>query len=180
MHDIKPALSLELVLFCDNCKQKESYQLDACNARKLTGLTFRFVLKYYIFYVILLVATDEAETAWDDGENKVTKHQMFLIVMYTVILALDCEQSLFYFRFSKGSAGARERWAAKPRDTSLAPLVTRVVICVSRTKKKERLLVVYFCLKPCSVLPCEQRFLSCMASSVYEVIGVAFLSSYKA
>ena len=29
---------------------------------------------------------------------------------------LDCEQSLFFFRFSKGSARARECWAAKPRD----------------------------------------------------------------
>ena len=29
---------------------------------------------------------------------------------------IDCEQSLFFFRFSKGSARARERWAAKPRD----------------------------------------------------------------
>ena len=38
---------------------------------------------------------------------------------------LDCEQSLFFVRSSKGSARARERWAAKPR-------VTRVVICMSR------------------------------------------------
>ena len=52
---------------------------------------------------------------------------------------LDCEQSLFFFRFSKGSAPARERWAAKPRDAKnegglsrLAPSITRLVICVSR------------------------------------------------
>ena len=50
---------------------------------------------------------------------------------------IDCEQSLFFFRFSKGSAHARER-AAKPRDarneglSHLAPSVTRVAICVSR------------------------------------------------
>ena len=41
-----------------------------------------------------------------------------------------------FFRFSKGSARARGRWAAKPRETRaaarLAPSVTRVVICVSR------------------------------------------------
>ena len=48
---------------------------------------------------------------------------------------LDCEQSLFFFRFSKGSARAR---AAKPRDarneggSHFAPSVTRVAICVSR------------------------------------------------
>ena len=29
---------------------------------------------------------------------------------------VDCEQPLFFFRFSKGSARARERWAAKPRN----------------------------------------------------------------
>ena len=55
---------------------------------------------------------------------------------------LDCERSVFFFRFSKRSARARERWAAKPRDarnegekrslSRLAPSVTRVVICVSR------------------------------------------------
>ena len=29
---------------------------------------------------------------------------------------VDCEQPLFFFRFSNGSARARERWAAKPQD----------------------------------------------------------------
>ena len=37
---------------------------------------------------------------------------------------VDCEQSLFFFRFSAGSVRERERRAAKPRD---------VVISVSRT-----------------------------------------------
>ena len=32
-------------------------------------------------------------------------------------LHLDCEQSLFFFIFSKGSARARERCATKPRNT---------------------------------------------------------------
>ena len=66
---------------------------------------------------------------------------------------LDCEQPLFSFRFSKGSARARKRWTAKPRDarrekrgrqpekkkefllsylSRLTPSVTRVVIYVSR------------------------------------------------
>ena len=68
---------------------------------------------------------------------------------------VECEQSLIFFRFSKGSARARERWAAKPRDarneggslrrkkrdcpqsqtqclSRLAPSITRMVICVSR------------------------------------------------
>ena len=50
---------------------------------------------------------------------------------------VDCEQSLFFFRFSKGSAharalsgeAARREKRGRPR---LAPSVTRVVICVSR------------------------------------------------
>ena len=54
------------------------------------------------------------------------------------ISSLDCEQSLFFFRFSKGSARAKR----------LAASVTRVALCVSRVlldgqQKKQRLLVVY-------------------------------------
>ena len=73
---------------------------------------------------------------------------------------VDCEQSLFFFRFSKGSARARERRSREKRETRaaareereclsrLAPSVTRVAICVSRVlldglQKKEGLLVVY-------------------------------------
>ena len=75
---------------------------------------------------------------------------------------LDCEQSLFFLRFSEGSARSRECRAARnevgiPRRKKvslfsclfrLAPSVKRVVICVSRAfyltdKKKERPLVVY-------------------------------------
>ena len=66
---------------------------------------------------------------------------------------LDCQQSLFFFRFSKGSARARERWAAKPRDArNKSSPVSRSqsrawsFACLGRfarrTKKKERLLVV--------------------------------------
>ena len=48
---------------------------------------------------------------------------------------IDCDQSLFFFRFSESNERARE------------PSVTRVAICVSRVlldglQKKERLLVV--------------------------------------
>ena len=76
---------------------------------------------------------------------------MFRIVGITI----DCEQSLFFFRFSEGST--RERQAAKPREArnegglkkwkspgdevgawSFACLVR----FARRTKKKERLLVV--------------------------------------
>ena len=45
---------------------------------------------------------------------------------FPYLLIVDCEQPLFFFRLSKGSARARERWAAKPS-------ATLVVICVSRT-----------------------------------------------
>ena len=71
---------------------------------------------------------------------------------------LDCEQSLFFFRFSESNAPARERRSREAREaraaareekglSRLAPLVTRVAICVSRVlldglQKKERLLVV--------------------------------------
>ena len=65
---------------------------------------------------------------------------------------VDCEQSLFFFRFSESNACARERRSRVTRETRaclsrLAPSVTRVAICVSRVlldglQKKERLLVV--------------------------------------
>ena len=51
------------------------------------------------------------------------------------LLRLDCEQSLFFFRFSRGRARARERraeWRGRQPAARLAPSVTRVVICVSR------------------------------------------------
>ena len=79
-----------------------------------------------------------------------------------VMMKLDCEQSLFFFRFSESNTRARERRSRESRETRaaareekrasclsrLAPSVTRVAICVSRVlldglQKKERLLVVY-------------------------------------
>ena len=69
--------------------------------------------------------------------------------LYT--FSVDCEQSLFFFRFSESNARARERRSRETRETCLSRLalsVTRVAICVSRVlldglQKKERLLVVY-------------------------------------
>ena len=65
-------------------------------------------------------------------------------------LLLDCEQSLFFFRFSKGSAHARASGEAARR-AKRGPSVSRVAIRVSRVlldglQKKERLLVVYLLL----------------------------------
>ena len=44
---------------------------------------------------------------------------------------LDCERSLFFFKFSEGSAHADERWVAKPRDA-------RNEGGIPRRKKKNR------------------------------------------
>ena len=77
----------------------------------------------------------------ETGNNK--KRKTGWIAMLRVLPPtsnLDGEQSLFFFRFSKGSARPRECWAAKPRNarneggnlSRLAPSVTRVVIWVSR------------------------------------------------
>ena len=58
---------------------------------------------------------------------------------------IDCEQFLFFFRFSESNARARERRSGETRETWE---VKRVAMCVSRVlldrlQKKERLLVVY-------------------------------------
>ena len=70
------------------------------------------------------------------------KDDTYCAIFVSASPKVDCEQSLFFFRFSKGSC-TRAR-AARPRDV---PSVTRVAICVSRVllnglQKKERLLVV--------------------------------------
>ena len=63
-------------------------------------------------------------------------------------LFLDCEQSLFFFRFSKRAIShAPSVTRHQSRAISHAPSVSRVAICVSRVlldrlQKKERLLVV--------------------------------------
>ena len=64
-----------------------------------------------------------------------------------VSFLLDCEQSLFSFRFSESNVRARERRSRETCLSRLAPSVTRVAVCVSRVlldglQKKERLLAV--------------------------------------
>ena len=66
-------------------------------------------------------------------------HFAWFSVTNKFLPCVDCEQSLFFFRFSESSTRAKRG--------RLAPLVTRVAICVSRVllhglRKKERLLVV--------------------------------------
>ena len=64
---------------------------------------------------------------------------------YLLASIVDCEQSLFFFTFNEGSARARERRAAKPRDARNddgARSYLRLVRFSRRTKKKERLLAV--------------------------------------
>ena len=58
---------------------------------------------------------------------------------FVIMLHLDCKQSLFFFRFRKGSARARfarnegvNPIRKKSCLSRLAPFVTRMVICVSR------------------------------------------------
>ena len=67
------------------------------------------------------------------------------IIYWYECVNLDCEKPLFFFRFSKGSARAGERWAAKPRVSRLQSRAWSFA-CLGRfgrrTKKKERLLVV--------------------------------------
>ena len=91
------------------------------------------------------------------------RHKKLLITQVESLHAvsyLDCEQSLFFFRFSKRNARVRERWTAKSRDARNegAPFPScafsharghlRVSgVLLDRTKKKERLLVVYFLLQ---------------------------------
>ena len=66
-------------------------------------------------------------------------------------IPLDCEQSLFYFRFGESSARARERHVRNEGGTSpVSRLQSRAwsFACLARfarrTKNKERVLVVYY------------------------------------
>ena len=78
------------------------------------------------------------------------RHEKLFGKVWTPIRFVDCEQSLFFFRFSESSARARERRSRETCETRradreekkkslsfsclsrLAPSVTRVAICVSR------------------------------------------------
>ena len=66
-----------------------------------------------------------------------------LFLLCAALHCLDCEQSLFFFRFSESNARARERRSRETRETreAVATCVSRVLL--DRLKKKERLLVVY-------------------------------------
>ena len=87
------------------------------------------------------------------GEPSLQK--VFFRSAFRASIWLDCEQSLFFFRFSESNARAWERRSRETRETRAAaspvmsaPSFTRVVICVSHVlldglQKKERLLVVY-------------------------------------
>ena len=66
-------------------------------------------------------------------------------------VCVDCEQSLFFFRFSEGSACAVRRWDARTRASPVSRRQSRawsfacLALFARWTKKKERLLVVYVC-----------------------------------
>ena len=83
--------------------------------------------------------------------------------VHLLSVEIDCEQSLFFFRFSEGIAGALKcrgkKWGWQPEKkkrkkkkvsfwclSCLTPSITQVVICVSHTfcltdQEKERLLL---------------------------------------
>ena len=93
------------------------------------------------------------------------------INLYPPWWTLDCEWSLFFFRFSESNARARERRSRKTRETRaisrLAPSVTRVAICVSRVlldglQKKEGLLVVYVNTYPI----CDSLEIGCAVTEI--------------
>ena len=77
-----------------------------------------------LFRTTLIHSDDRPWFTWVTG----TKHKSHaghksaqvqvtaVLITRQAVYPLDCEQSLFIFRFSEGSARARERWEAKPRD----------------------------------------------------------------
>ena len=69
-------------------------------------LEILLILKYYLYLPFIL----ECLLTFDSGQQVI-----FILKEYSR-LKIDCEKSLFFFRFSKGSARPRECWAAKPRD----------------------------------------------------------------
>ena len=89
-------------------------------------------------------------TMYDPGADKGRNvFQLLLIILnnfYNSNEGLDCEQSLFFFRFSEGSARVRERGWRKPRDGLRLQSRAWSFACLAhfarQTKIKERLLVV--------------------------------------
>ena len=86
--------------------------------------------------------------------NEIVDKSAHFRQMSLIVPKLDCEQSLFFFKFSERSACTRECRVAKPRDarnegassvSCLQPLVLSFSFLARftlRTKKKDRLLVV--------------------------------------
>ena len=123
---------------------------------------FYFILFYFIFLFIFFFLGGGEGGSYPEFSLEYSLHSMHAPPAATgypageagacVCSRVDCEQSLFFFRFSESNACARERRSRETRETRaclsrLAPSVTRVAICVSRVlldglQKKERLLVV--------------------------------------
>ena len=123
---------------------------------------FYFILFYFIFLFIFFFFGGGEGGSYPEFSLECSLHSMHAPPAATgypageagacVCSRVDCEQSLFFFRFSESNACARERRSRETRETRaclsrLAPSVTRVAICVSRVlldglQKKERLLVV--------------------------------------
>ena len=66
-----------------------------------------------------------------------------VVIIWINILTVDCEQTLFFFRFSKRLAHAHQRASPVSRLQSRAWSFACLGRFARRTKKKERLLVVY-------------------------------------
>ena len=75
-----------------------------------------------------MTRTSQAYT-WKSNNN-------LTIFRFGSTLCGDCEQSLFFFRFSKGSARARERWAAKWDARNEGVCVSRA-FCSTDQEKRE-------------------------------------------
>ena len=86
------------------------------------------------------------------GTQSLSRKDAHIVFVSISSIEVDCEQSLVFFRFSKGSARAHERWAVKPPDArhEVSSLQSHAwsFACLGRfaqrIKKKERLLVVYY------------------------------------
>ena len=123
-------------------------------------ILFHFILFYFYFLFIFFLGGEGG--SYPEFSLECSLHSVHAPPAATgypageagacVCSRVDCEQSLFFFRFSESNACARERRSRETRETRaclsrLAPSVTRVAICVSRVlldglQKKERLLVV--------------------------------------
>ena len=97
------------------------------------------------------------ENKWDSNKNESAvacpRSQTLDLKCEAKARVIDCEQSLFFFRFSKGSARARASVKRRRRENEGGSPSSRLrsrawsFACLGRfarrTKKKERLLVVY-------------------------------------